>query len=85
MKYKNAEKVLPERLLIEIQTYISGELLYIPNTREQKKWGEKSGSRMYYTERNSVMKKQYKEGKSMEQISRDFGLAFDTVRKIIYR
>lgn len=85
MKYKNAEKVLPERLLIEIQTYISGELLYIPNTREQKKWGENSGSRMYYTERNSVMKKQYKEGKSMEQISRVFGLAFDTVRKIIYR
>ncbi len=85
MKYKNAEKVLPERLLIEIQTYISGELLYIPNTSGQKKWGENSGSRKYYTERNSVMKKQYKEGKSMEQISQDFGLAFDTVRKIIYR
>lgn len=84
MKYINAAELLPEKLLLEIQNYISGELIYIPNAYQKTQWGEKSGSRKYYTERNSIIKEQYKNGKTMEQIAKDFGLAYDTIRKIVY-
>lgn len=84
MKYINAADVLPEELLKEIQTYVKGDLLYVPNNNRQKKWGEKSGSRTYYLKRNSEIKKNYKNGKPISQISDLYGLAFDTVKKILY-
>lgn len=84
MKYINAADVLPKELLKELQTYVKGNLLYIPNDSTQKKWGEKSGSRTYYLKRNNEIKKKYQDGASISQISDSYGLAFDTVRKIIY-
>lgn len=84
MKYINAADVLPEKLLIELQAYVNGGMLYIPNSSAQKSWGEKSGSKTYYAQRNSSMKAQFKDGQSIQQIATEYGLAFDTVRKIIY-
>lgn len=84
MKYINAADVLPEKLLKEIQTYVKGDLLYVPNDNSKKRWGEKSGSRTYYLKRNSEIKEKYKDGKSISQISDLYGLSFDTVRKILY-
>ena len=52
MKYINAAEILPERLLRELQTYIDGELLYIPKSSTKKEWGAVSGSRAFYQERN---------------------------------
>jgi septum formation topological specificity factor MinE len=40
MKYRNAAEILPENLLEEIQKYVKGDLLYIPNVLEAKN-GEK--------------------------------------------
>ncbi len=84
MKYINAAEVLPEELIKEIQRYVKGDLLYIPNDNRQKRWGEESGSRTYYLKRNSEIKKKYKDGNSISQISDLYGLAFDTVKKILY-
>ena len=84
MKYINAEKVLPQELVRAIQMYVKGDLLYIPNEDCKKKWGEKSGSKQYYIDRNNEIKKLYKEGQSILQICEMYGLAFDTVRKILY-
>ncbi len=84
MKYINAADVLPEELLKEIQMYVTGDLIYIPNKNVHKRWGEKSGSRTYYTKRNKDMKNKYKEGLSLSQLSEMYGLALDTVRKILY-
>lgn len=85
MKYLNAAKVLPENLLIEIQKHINGELLYIPSGEEHNSWGAKNGSRHYYEKRNQRIKQHYKEGYSLEQISCEYGLAYETVRKILYK
>ena len=53
MKYKNANDVLPETLLAELQKYAAGELLYIPQLKERRKsWGESSGTRQYLRKRN---------------------------------
>jgi hypothetical protein len=85
MKYMNAAEVLPEYLIIEIQKHISGEVLYIPTGDERFKWGEKNGTKRYFEIRNKQIKQQYQIGYTIEQISVEFGLAYETIRKIVYR
>lgn len=85
MKYINAAEVLPEHLLIEIQNYIKGKIIYIPSGNEHISWGEKSGSKHYFQNRNNEIKQQYQAGCSIEQLSQKYGLAYETVRKIIYK
>lgn len=85
MKYLNAAEVLPKYLVMEIQKHIRGEVLYIPTGDEHIRWGEKNGSRSYFQNRNKEIKQQYQDGYSIEQISGKYGLAYDTVRKILYK
>lgn len=85
MKYKNAAEVLPERLLKEIQTYIEGEVLYIPKATSRKDWGAVNGSRTFYQERNREIRRLLKEGCSLDALSKQYGLAHSTIRKIVYR
>ena len=85
MKYLNAADILPEGLLLEIQRYISGEMMYIPSCEERMGWGEKSGSRKYFEYRNIKIKQRYESGATMDEISQEFGLAYETIRKIIYK
>ena len=85
MKYLNAAEVLPEHLLCEIQKHVNGEVLYIPALEERFKWGEKNGSKKYYEDRNKQIKRRYQLGHKIEDLSQEFGLAYETVRKIIYK
>lgn len=86
MKYINAAEVLPEQLLIEIQKYIMGQMIYVPNTEAKSKgWGEKNGTKAFFEQRNKQIKGAYQRGKSMEELSEEFGLAYETIRKIIYK
>lgn len=84
MKYRNAAEILPENLLVEIQKYVKGDLLYIPNVARSKRWGENSGSRTYYLKRNNEIKKLYQDGTSISHIADIYGLSIETVKKIIY-
>jgi Mor family transcriptional regulator len=84
MKYINAADVLPEELLKEIQVYVKGDLLYVPSEDGQIRWGEKSGSRTYYLNRNKEIKKRYQDGCTIAELSDLYGLAFDTLKRIIY-
>ena len=86
MRYLNASEVLPDELLREIQKYTQGETLYIPKENERKKWGENSGSRSYYIERNSKILKKYREnGCSMQELASEFNLSVESIRKIIFK
>ena len=85
MKYRNASEILPDKLLREIQKYTSGEAIYIPQVKERQKWGEGSGARRYYEERNEKIFKKFKIGVSMEELAEDFNLSVETRRKIIYK
>jgi Mor family transcriptional regulator len=85
MKYINAAEVLPEHLLTEIQKHINGEILYIPSADEHTRWGEKNGSRSYFENRNREIKQRYQNGFNIEELSHEYGLAYDTVRKIVYK
>lgn len=83
MKYINAADVLPRELLIEVSKYSSGKLLYVPTFNERYSWGEKSGSKQYYSERNREIKEFYQQGKTLDELSKKYSLSSDTIRKII--
>lgn len=84
MKYINAAEILPEELLVQIQKHVSGKIIYIPSGEERLSWGEKNGSKRYYEARNKDIKQLHKSGWTIEDISAEYGLAFETVRKIVY-
>ncbi|MDE7212103.1 MAG: hypothetical protein K2O03_11790 [Lachnospiraceae bacterium] len=84
MKYINAAEILPEKLLKELQTYIEGEILYVPKTSSKKQWGTTTGSRLFYSERNEEIQKYYKEGYSINELASRYNLAYSTIKKIIY-
>lgn len=84
MKYKNARDILPDHLLKELQQYVSGETLYIPNAREKKSWGESSGARAFYKKRNEEIRRKYKDGNTPEELAEEYNLSTDSIRKIIY-
>lgn len=86
MKYRNASDIFPDELLAEIQRYSSGELVYIPESAQNRKgWGEKSGSRDFYVKRNAEIRRKHREGKSIAELADEFALSTDSIRRILYR
>ncbi|OBZ19317.1 hypothetical protein A8L34_07345 [Bacillus sp. FJAT-27264] len=85
MKYINAAKVLPEKLIMEIQKYVQGETLYIPKPEtEYKHWGSQSGGRRLLDERNVAIRAAFKNGSSIEQLAEEYFLSIETIKKIVY-
>jgi Mor family transcriptional regulator len=85
MKYIKAHSIFPEDLLKEIQKYVQGELVYIPNPEGvRKKWGEKSGYNKILSQRNDQIYKKFREGVSIDQLSDDYSLSYDSIKKIVY-
>ncbi|KAB3531104.1 CD3324 family protein [Alkaliphilus serpentinus] len=86
MRYKNGRDLFPPELLKEIQKYVQGEKVYIPQTDENRAgWGEKSGGRIEISFRNGEIVKKYNEGFSIEDLGDLFCLSTETIRKIIYK
>lgn len=85
MKYINANMILPEKLIEEIQKYIQGKYIYIPIKKENyKSWGAISGIKQEYKNRNKKIKYDYKQGISIENLAQKYYLSVDTIRKILY-
>ena len=85
MKYVNANKVLPEKLIMEIQKYVQGETIYIPKpVTEYRKWGALSGGRQLLDRRNVAIKKSFISGCSIQQLADEYYLSTETIKKIVY-
>jgi len=85
MKYINAEVILPDNLVMEIQRYIQGKYLYIPSQPQaRKKWGEKSGNRDYIKKRNEDIRNKHKDGHKINELADEFFLSIDSIKKIVY-
>ena len=85
MRYIKAHDVFPEALLTEMQKYIQGELVYIPKPLvSYKKWGANTGARHQIAQRNENIVQKYKAGATIRQLAESFGLAEDTIKKIVY-
>ena len=84
MKYKKASDVLPDELLKEVQKYVNGEALYFPKYKERNNWGENTGAKDFYKQRNEEIKEKYNQNLSLDVLSLEYNLSVETIRKIIY-
>jgi Mor family transcriptional regulator len=82
-KYVNAREVLPESLIKEIQKYIKGKHIYIPQT-ERQSWGESTGIRKELEQRNEEIVRRFEAGVGMQQLAESFHLSEERIRSIIY-
>lgn len=86
MKYINANAILPDVLVEELQKYVQAGYVYIPAKDEQhKSWGELSGYRKVLKERNESIITEYRSGISMEELANKYCLSVYAIRKIIYQ
>ena len=85
MKYRKASDILPDALLKEVQKYIEGEALYIPKGKARKKWGEASGGRTFFQQRNEEIRNKFFHKVSIENLAEEYNLSYETVRKIVYK
>jgi len=84
MKYENGKDIFPERLLKQIQKYAAGRLVYIPSMEQKKDWGESTGYKQYLLKRNHDIKLKFRHGVTIDQLSDEYHLSYETIRKIIY-
>jgi len=85
MKYRNAAERLPAGLLRELQRHAPGELLYIP-AGQRKPWGEGTGAKSHYAQRNAEIRGQYHSRQAdVPTLCDIYYLSDETVRKIIYQ
>lgn len=84
MGYKNAAELLPPELLKDLQEYFSGGIIYVPKTSKKAGWGELSGSRRDIDNRNRSIRLLFKSGKKVNELSEQFFLSEETIKKIVY-
>ncbi len=86
MKYINANEILPEMLIEELQKYVQTGYIYIPAKREQhKSWGELSGYRKELERRNKAIIAEHHRGVPMEELADKYCLSVYAIKKIIYQ
>ena len=84
MKYEKAQNILPQNIIELIQQYVDGGYLYIPRKSESKKsWGENSGIKSSLKKRNNEIYNRYSNGVSVKDLSEQFYLTEDSIRRII--
>ena len=87
MTYVRADKIFPSELLLEMQKYVTDGLIYVPKPKaNHRRWGEASGEKQRLEYRNNEIKAAYKKAKiSFDALADKYGLAVETVKKIVYR
>ncbi|TYR81572.1 hypothetical protein FZC66_06960 [Priestia megaterium] len=85
MKYVKVTAILPETLIAEIQKYVQGETIYIPKPKQsRKKWGTRSGGRKIIDDRNTAIRRAFKNGATINQLADKYFLSIETIKKIVY-
>jgi Mor family transcriptional regulator len=85
MNYKNGLDIFPQELLVEIQKYISGGMVYIPQKESNRKeWGALSGVKKELTSRNSEIKQRFYAGVTIDNLASEYCLSIETIKKIVY-
>lgn len=86
MKYINANEILPDALVEELQKYVQAGYIYIPAKSDQhKSWGELSGYRRELERRNKAIVAEYHRGVPMGELADRYYLSVYAIRKIIYQ
>ncbi|MCL2199369.1 MAG: CD3324 family protein [Defluviitaleaceae bacterium] len=85
MNRSNASILLPEELLLEVQRYVQGKLLYIPKMKcNYKKWGDGTQSKVVTLKRNNEIRLAFATGSTVEELVVKYHLSHDSIKKIVY-
>ena len=85
MGYVKADDVLPQNLIEEIQKYVSGQLIYIPqNNAKSLSWGEKNGTKEKMAERNHTIVSRYYSGETIAELSKVYYLSEKRIQGILH-
>jgi Mor family transcriptional regulator len=82
-KYVNAREILPESLIKEIQKYVKGQHVYIPQT-ERDNWGTSTGIRDEMDQRNEEIFRRFYGGLTIPTLAEMYNLSEERIRGIIY-
>ena len=86
MKYINANEILPDVLVKELQKYVQAGYIYIPAKSEQhRSWGELSGYRRELERRNKAILAEYHRGVPVGELADRYCPSVYAIRKIIYQ
>lgn len=85
MSYVNADEILPEDLVREIQRYVDGKVLYIPRKDENLlSWGEKNGTKDRLAKRNREIVSRYYSGVTVAELGIMYFLSEKRIRGVIH-
>ncbi len=86
MRYVNANEILPDGLIKELQKYVQAGYIYVPAKADRHRaWGELSGYREELSNRNRRIVSEYEQGRSVEELADRYCLSVYAIRKIIYQ
>lgn len=86
MGYKKAAHILPQDLLLQIQQYIDGELIYIPRAPERRKnWGEGTATRRELRDRNEQIYQDHRAGTDTGALAEKYFLSEKSIQRIIWQ
>lgn len=84
MKYKKAQDILPQDLVIKLQEFIDGSYLYIPKKDNNKKsWGDNTGIKKDLHARNKKMYEDFNNGMTVKELSTKYYLVDNSIRRIL--
>ncbi|MDE5717529.1 MAG: hypothetical protein K2I53_07940 [Lachnospiraceae bacterium] len=84
MSYRRADEILPENILEILQTYVSGEILYVPKKKEcRKRWGSSTGVNEKLRIRNEQIFEQYQNGVSTKELAQQYYLTQKSIQRIL--
>ncbi|MCM1266322.1 MAG: CD3324 family protein [Bacteroidales bacterium] len=84
MSYKRADDILPEDILEILQTYVSGEAIYVPGKKEyRKRWGSSTGANETLRIRNEQILEQYRKGVPVKELALRYYLTEKSIQRII--
>ena len=84
MSYPKIYEVLPKDIILQIQDYIEGEVIYIPKRSENKKsWGDCTDTKEILSLRNKKIYYDYCDGISVQQLAQKYFLAEKSIQRII--
>jgi len=84
MGYIRAEDILPPEVLLLVQSYIDGKLLYIPRKQvARNEWGSVSGSKAYYKSRNAMICSEFGDGVSIRDLMMKYCLSEKSIQRIL--
>lgn len=84
MSYKRADDILPENILEILQTYVSGEAIYVPKKKAcRKRWGSSTGVNEKLRIRNEQILEQYQKGVSTKELAQRYYLTEKSIQRIL--